>query len=58
MKGKKLKINDQGSDDKIIYMSFGVPEKLRNKFKSKVSAEGKKVKDVMANLMEEYLKGK
>ncbi len=50
VKGKK---EDEGN---LVRMNFEVSEELRNSFKAKVASQGKKVKDVFANFMIEYIK--
>ena len=42
--------------ERLVHMSFVVPESLRNKFKGKVSTEGKKMQEVLEELMKEYIK--
>lgn len=41
----------------LVRMNFEVSEELRNAFKAKVAHQGKKVKDVLAAFMKEYIKG-
>lgn len=48
-------VKNKEHEDNIVRMNFEVPEKLRNAFKSKTAQQGKKVKDVMAALMTEYI---
>lgn len=44
---------DEGN---VVRMNFEVSEQLRNAFKAKVASQGKKVKDVFAIFMAEYVK--
>ena len=53
MGGKELKIKN---GEKMAHMSFGIPIELRNAFKAKIASQGKTVKDVMVNIIEEYVK--
>ena len=53
--GKNLRLN-QINGTKLVRMNFEVSEHLRNAFKAKVASQGKKVKYVLAELMEEYIK--
>jgi hypothetical protein len=55
MTGKK-KTSSFEEKDNLVRMNFEVSGKLRNAFKGKVGAEGKKVKDVLAEFMKEYIK--
>ena len=41
---------------KLVHMSFVVSEDLRNIFKGKVSTQGKKMQEVLEELMKEYIK--
>jgi hypothetical protein len=41
---------------KLVHMSFVVSEDLRNTFKGKVSTQGKKMQEVLEELMREYIK--
>jgi hypothetical protein len=54
MTDKKSSLNQ--TKEKLVHMSFVVPESLRNKFKGKVSTEGKKMQEVLEDLMKEYIK--
>lgn len=53
MVGKK-RLNKE--EDILVRMNFEVSEKLRNQFKGKVVTQGKKVKDVLAEFMRDYIK--
>lgn len=44
------------NDVNTVRMNFEVSENLRNKFKSKTARQGKRVKDVLVCLMNEYVK--
>ncbi len=46
----------QSKKERLVHMSFVVPESLRNKFKGKVSTQGKKMQEVLEELMQEYVK--
>ena len=50
---EKLKVKNEGNK---VRMNFEVSEKLRNTFKAKVAQEGKKVRDVLAAFMTEYIR--
>lgn len=47
---------DWENDEDLVRINFEVPIQLRNAFKAKVASEGKKVKDVLVDLMLDYLK--
>lgn len=51
---KEVKINEK--DENFVRMNFEVSEILRNAFKAKVASQGKRVKDVLATFMTEYVK--
>lgn len=44
------------SEEATVNMNFVVSERLRNAFKSKVSSQGKKIRDVLSAFMENYIK--
>lgn len=46
----------ESKKERLVHMSFVVPESLRNKFKGKVSTQGKKMQEVLEELMKEYIK--
>ncbi len=50
------KSSSQQNKGKLVHMSFVVSEDLRNTFKAKVSAKGKKMQEVLESLMKEYIK--
>lgn len=50
---KKIKNNEQ-----MVRINFEVDEELRNAFKAKVARQGKKVKEVLADFMAEYINQK
>jgi hypothetical protein len=54
----KRRTNNKNVENEISHISFEIDTKLRNKFKGKIGNEGKRLKDVMVQLMEEYLKEK
>lgn len=41
---------------KIVHMNFETTKELRNAFKSKVAMNGKSVRQVLEELMKEYIK--
>ncbi len=41
--------------DTASHMTINVPQTLRNEFKAKVASEGKTVKEVIHQLMREYI---
>ncbi|WP_172593951.1 hypothetical protein [Candidatus Rickettsiella viridis] len=41
---------------KIVHMNFETTKELRNAFKSKVAISGKSVRQVLEELMKEYIK--
>jgi len=43
-------------EGRLVRINFEVSEPLRNAFKAKVASQGKKVKDVFAEFMREYIK--
>lgn len=43
-------------EENMVRMNFEVSEELRNAFKAKTAQQGKKVKDVLAAFMAEYIK--
>lgn len=49
-------VKNKEDEENIVRMNFEVSEKLRNAFKAKVASQGKRVKDVFAVFMEEYVK--
>ena len=49
-------VKNKEDEGNIVRMNFEVSEKLRNAFKAKVASQGKKVKDVFATFMTEYVK--
>jgi hypothetical protein len=52
----KKSFSEQTKKEKLVHMSFVVRESLRNKFKGKVSTQGKKMQEVLEELMKEYIK--
>ena len=44
--------------NKQTNISFQLPISLKNAFKSKVSAEGKQIKEVLCDLIEKYINAK
>jgi hypothetical protein len=48
-------VKNKEDEGNIVRMNFEVSEKLRNAFKSKIASEGKKVKDVFATFMKQYI---
>lgn len=47
--------NHAKNHEKMVRINFEVPKELRNAFKSKVAQQGKKVKDVLAEFMADYV---
>lgn len=56
---KKKPTSSQPSpqQESLVRVNFEVSENLRNAFKSKTAHQGKKVKDVLAEFMKDYVKG-
>ncbi len=48
-------VRNKEDEGDLVRMNFEVSEKLRNAFKSKVASQGRKVKDVFAIFMKEYI---
>lgn len=48
-------VKDSKTDEQMVRMNFEVDEELRNSFKAKVARQGKKVKQVLADFMAEYI---
>lgn len=42
--------------ENLTTITFEIPAPLRNNFKAKVSSQGKKIKDVLLEFIEEYVK--
>lgn len=51
----KLMIDVQKEDIELVRVNFEIEKQLRKKFKSKVSAEGRQIKDVLIELINNYL---
>jgi len=51
----KLMIAVQKDDVDLVRINFEIEKNLRQKFKSKVSAEGRQIKDVLIELIKNYL---
>lgn len=60
--GKKTahhhKLTKDSGKESFARMNFEVPVALRNAFKAKVASQGKKVKDVFEQFMEDYIADK
>lgn len=48
--------NKDLEQEEFTRITFEISKKLRNSFKSKVAAEGKTIKDVLLELVGEYVK--
>ena len=42
--------------ENLLTITFEIPASLRHSFKAKVSAQGKKIKDVLLKFIEDYVK--
>jgi hypothetical protein len=51
----KLMIAVQKDDVDLVRINFEIEKNLRQKLKSKVSAEGRQIKDVLIELIKNYL---
>lgn len=51
----KLMIDVQKDDIELVRINFEIEKKLRQRLKSKVSAEGRQIKDVLIELIQNYL---
>jgi hypothetical protein len=51
-------VKNKKDEGNVARMNFEVSETLRNAFKSKVASKGRKVKDVFAAFMKEYIEKK
>lgn len=52
------KKSSRKKEPQLSHMSFELPVELRNTFKAKVASEGKLVKDVLIDLIQDYVKSK
>lgn len=50
--------NNGLEQEEYTRITFEISKKLRNSFKSKVASEGKTIKEVLLELVEEYVKKK
>jgi len=51
----KLMIDVQKDNIELVRVNFEIEKKLRQRLKSKVSAEGRQIKDVLIELIQNYL---
>ncbi len=51
-------VSKKAREEDLVRINFEVSGSLRNEFKSKTAKEGKKVKDVLVDFMQEYVEGK
>lgn len=51
----KLMTSVQRQDIELVRINFEIEKSLRQKLKSKVSAEGKQIRDVLIELIKSYL---
>jgi len=47
----------EDKDERTVWLKVGISEKLRNLFKSKVSAEGKTMNEVITEYIKDYVEG-
>ena len=51
-------VKNKENEGNMVRVNFEVSEELRNEFKAITARQGKKVKDVLADLMSEYIKSR
>jgi hypothetical protein len=47
----------EDKDERTVWLKVGISERLRNLFKSKVSAEGKTMNEVITEYIKDYVEG-
>ena len=47
----------EDKDERTVWLKVGISERLRNLFKSKVSAEGKTMNEVITEYVKDYVEG-
>jgi len=52
----KISQSKTATEDKLVRMTFDAPASLRKAFKVKAASEDKDMKDVLCELMREYIK--
>ena len=53
----KLMIDVQKDEVELARINFEIDKRIRHKFKSKASAEGKQMREVLIKLIQNYLNG-
>lgn len=51
-------VKNKENEGNMVRVNFEVSEELRNEFKAITARQGKKVKNVLADLMSEYIKSR
>jgi hypothetical protein len=47
--------DNESKSDKTVWLKVGIPESLRNQFKSKVSAKGQTMNEVVIDYVKKYV---
>jgi len=56
LKMSKENIKSPAEEETPVTLTFTISTSLRNAFKAKIGGQGKKIKDVLIELIEEYVK--